>query len=450
LFTLKEFLKEEVKPALGCTEPAAVALAVARAHQEIDNKEELKCLQINVSSNVYKNGMDVGIPGTNGARGNAVAAALAYICGSAAYGLEVLRGCGTKELKKAELMLKDNKVDLKCSPDKSGVYVQAVISTKNQKAECVIEHDHSRITLVKKNNKIVFKEQELKSNGSSSPVVEQIGDLSFKQVISLVDQLDAEDVLYLNQGIKMNLEIADYGLEDGSVSGASFGKNLKKILEERGIEPDLGYLIKIYNYAAADARMAGAVMPVMSSAGSGNHGITAILPIAITAEYENKSEVELAEAVAISHLTTSYVKSKIGRLSPVCGCAVAAGAGSAAGLTYLLGGNLAQAKLAIKTLLANISGMICDGAKASCALKVGTAAFESYLAALFALNNQGISSEQGIIGDSIEKTVNNVGMINGMGMKDMDSIIIDIMENRSKNDGQEGKRQAQRLDWGKI
>lgn len=445
MFTLKEFLKEEVKPALGCTEPVAVALAAARANKEIDNLDELESLKISVSNNIYKNGMDVGIPGTNGAKGNAIAAGLGLICGNADNGLEVLKDCREEDLINAEQLLKDNKIIISCHPEKTGVYVHAVINTKNESAEAKIQNDHSNITMVSKNDKITYQQNKtLDSIHKKSPVVEQIGVLNYDQILKLVEEIDEEDIAYIIEGIKLNLEIAEYGLKEGSVSGASFGKTFKKFIEKNNIDFDLGHLIKIYNYAAADARMAGASMPVMSSAGSGNHGITAILPIAIVGREEKKSEEEIAKSITISHLTTSYVKSKIGRLSPVCGCAVAAGAGAAAGLTALLGGSTEQIKLSIKNILANVSGMICDGAKPSCALKVGTASYEAYLAALFALENKGITSTQGIINDSIEKTVNNVGLINGMGMKDMDSVIIDIMESReeTKNESKKKKKRT--------
>jgi L-cysteine desulfidase len=172
-------------------------------------------------------------------------------------------------------------------------------------------------------------------------------------------------------------------------------------------------------------------MPVMSSAGSGNHGITAILPIAIVGKKLGKSSKEIAKALAISHLSTSFVKSKIGRLSAICGCAVAAGAGAAAGLTILMGGTVAQASMAMNTLLANTAGMLCDGAKESCTLKVGTGASEAYLAALFALEGRGIDFPQGVADVSLEKTTDNMGLINRDGMRDMDHVMINILEKRA-------------------
>ncbi|MTI62077.1 MAG: serine dehydratase subunit alpha family protein [Firmicutes bacterium] len=433
MFTLKEFLEKEVKPALGCTEPGAVALAVARACQEIEAKEEIDYIEVEVSDSVYKNGMDVGIPGTDGARGNAIAAVLGLICGKASYGLEVLRDCQKEDVVEAKKWIKDKRVSIICHPKKSGVYIHAAVFVKKQATICIIEGDHSNITMVSKNGKTIFEKKDFpNTKDKKESIQDMIGKLSYREVLSLVDNIDKDDVAYIMNGVKMNLKMAEYGLRDDTAAGAGFGKALKKIMKENKLEEELGYLIKSYSFAASDARMGGAFLPVMSSAGSGNHGITAIIPLAIVGRKKGRTDEEIASAIAISHLTTSYVKSKIGRLSPVCGCAVAAGSGAAAGLTYILEGNYEQAVLAVKTLLANTAGMVCDGAKESCALKVGTAAFEAYLSALFALDDKGIDSAQGVIDASIEVTVNNMGRVNCIGMKNMDSVIIDIMEERAE------------------
>lgn len=433
MFTLKEFLKKEVKPALGCTEPGAIALAVARACQEIDSIGDIEHIEVEVSDSVYKNGMDVGIPGTYGARGNAIAAVLGVICGNASYGLEVLRDCQENDVVEAKKWLKEKKVVIICDTEKNGVYIKASIFIKNQPVTCMIEGDHSNIIKVIKGGNTIFTKKNFSkssSNNEEKSIHDLIGDLSYREVLSLVEEMDQEDIDYILQGVDMNLKMAEYGLEDDSLSGAGFGKTLRKIMKENNVADDLGYLIKSYSFAASDARMGGAFLPVMSSAGSGNHGITAIIPLAIAGRKVGRTEEEIAKAIAISHLTTSFVKSKIGRLSPVCGCAVAAGSGAAAGLIYILDGNYEQAVLAVRTLLANTAGMVCDGAKESCALKVGTASFEAYISALFALEGRGIDASQGVVDRSIETTVNNIGRVNSEGMQGMDRIIIDIMEKR--------------------
>jgi L-cysteine desulfidase len=433
MFTLKEFLQSEVKPALGCTEPGAVALAVARACQELPSHAEIAVIRVTVSDGIYKNGMTVGIPGTNGVRGNAVAAAMAAICGKAEYGLQVLQDCGPEAVAQAEKMVAAKQVFVTCHPDKHGVYVEAAVEAPPHRAICIIEDDHSNIVRVTKDDGVVYEKALSNAGGTQNGhfMLEEVRKLTYAELLSLVDQVDAGDVDYLMEGVRLNKEIAEYGFKQDSLTGLGLGKTMKALIEEKKLQDDLGNYIKSYCYAAADARMAGAQLSVMSSAGSGNHGLAAILPIAIVGEKLGKSRFEIAKALAVSHLSTSMVKSKLGRLSAVCGCAVAAGAGAAAGLTYLMGGNIHQCAKAMQTLLANTAGMLCDGAKGSCSLKVGTAGAEAYLAALFALENRGVDFPQGLVADSLEKTTDNMGRLNCEGMRDVDQVMIDILENRS-------------------
>jgi L-cysteine desulfidase len=432
MLTLKEFLQQEVKPALGCTEPGAVALAVARACQELPSKEKITTIHVTVSDGIYKNGMVVGIPGANGARGNAIAAAMAAICGKADYGLQVLKDCGPQSVVMAERMVSDKRVLITCHPEKHGVYVEAVIDAPPYKTSCIIENDHSNIVKVTKDNQVVFeKTKNVHEPSGTNSILEQVAEHTYDELFGLVNQMDAEDITYLMEGVRLNKEIAEYGLKQDSLSGLSLGKAMRALIDEKKLEANLGNLIKSYCYAAADARMAGAQLAVMSSAGSGNHGLAAILPIALVGENLGKSQAEIAKALAVSHLSTSMIKCKLGRLSAVCGCAVAAGAGAAAGLTYLMGGTIHQCAMAMQTLLADTAGMLCDGAKGSCALKVGTAASEAYMAALFALENRGVDFPQGLVDISLEKTADNMGIINHKGMRDVDQVMIDILEKRN-------------------
>lgn len=432
MFRLKVFLQKEVKPALGCTEPGAVALAVARACGELDDAAPVSLIQVEVSDNIYKNGIAVGIPGTDGAKGNALAAALGAIGGNPEYGLEVLKDCTPAQVTQGKGWLDEKRVKIICHPEKHGVYVKAVVFTPEHTASCTIEGDHSNIISVSRDGRVIFEKNTLASpkNGEAS-VSEQMSRLSYGEVLEVVEQLDDDDIAFLMEGIRMNMKIAEYGFEEASASGLSLGKAMREMMADHHLVNDLGNLIKSYCYAAADARMAGAPLPVMSSAGSGNHGITAILPIALAGTHLGKSEAEIAKALAVSHLSTSYVKSKMGRLSAVCGCAVAAGAGAAAGLTILMGGTAGQAAKAMKTLLANTAGMLCDGAKESCALKVGTGAAEAYLVALFAIAGRGVDDPQGVVEISLEKTTDNMGRINREGMREMDQVMISILENRT-------------------
>jgi L-cysteine desulfidase len=252
----------------------------------------------------------------------------------------------------------------------------------------------------------------------------------YQDLLELADNMAPEEIDYVMRGVAMNKAIAEYGLASESLSGLGAGKAIWALMSDNKIEKNLAFLIRSYSSAASDARMAGAQLPTMSAAGSGNQGITAIIPVALVGESMRLREEAIARGVTVSLLSTSFVRSRIGRLTPVCGCSVAAGAGAAAGIAVLLGGNWIRAARAMQIVLSNTAGIVCDGAKGTCALRVGAAACEAYLAALIAVNDRGINSAQGIVDDTIEGTADNVGRLNAEGMRDVDRVLINIIEER--------------------
>ncbi len=432
MFTITEFLQQEVKPALGCTEPGAVALAVAKACEQLDGRAEK--LDVVVSDNIYKNGIAVGVPGTNGQRGNEIAAALAVYCGRSAYSLEVLKDVRPEDLDKAREFLAEGRLKLTAN-GKGGVYVEATAYCGQQTGTAIIEQTHANITLVKKNGEVVFRATPhcdgvvtptVSESGVSIP--DQVKKMNFEDLVALAGTMSKEDIDYVWQGIDMNMNIAGYGFDHHA--GLELGRAVRDAAGDI-YDRDLAAQVKAVSAAASDARMAGVSLPVMSSAGSGNHGITAILPVYVVGTVKGKSREEIARAVAYSHLATSFVKSRIGRLSPVCGCAVAAGAGAAAGIVNVCGGSDAEAKKAMELVLGNITGMLCDGAKESCALKVGTGATEAFYAAQIALKGGGLTVSQGVVDVSdFTQTAENAARLNQEGMKDVDHTIIDIIKHR--------------------
>ncbi len=434
MFDLKLFLKNEVKPALGCTEPGAVALAVARAREALGNVEDSPRISVKVSPSIYKNGLDVGVPGAEGARGNVLAAALGYVCGHSEYSLEVLKDSTSEDLKRARSIVTSGGVDLSCDYERTGVYVRALISQASGMAVCLIEGGHSNIVQVTKNGEEIYAASSAQ-NASAVPEEPEyrkaLRQMNFEEVLSLADALDEEDEAHLLRGVTMNREIADFGLQENLESRLHLVKHLKALIEKKKISDDLLAAIRLYATAASEARMAGAKKAVMSSAGSGNHGITAILPIAVVGEALGKSSRHVAKALCISHLSTSYVKARTGILSPICGCAVAAGSGAAAGMAWLLGGTPEQIAGAMKLVLANLSGLVCDGAKESCALKVGTASCEAYLAALMALEGSTVDTPQGLVDPVMRVAADDQGYFSTEGMKDTDRAIIRILETHS-------------------
>lgn len=430
--TLKEFLRSEVKPALGCTEPGAVALAVARACAELPDRGNVAAVRVTVSANIYKNGMAVGIPGAGGARGNAIAAALGAICGDASRGLEVLAGTKPEDVKKAEAWVEEKRATIYCDQDRGGVYVLASVFTPEHKAMCLIEGSHSNIVKVTADGETTFEKE--RPSGASSGFADDGFPTLFADVLKMADEMDGEDEDFIWEGVEMNDRIAAEGIKPagaGSLQSSNFGLILRKD-EKVGDFVPVALEIRTTASAAAEARMSGVQLPVMSSAGSGNHGITAIIPIAVLGRRAGKSRSEIAKAIAVSHLATSFVKRNLGRLSPVCGCSVAAGAGAAAGMTYLMGGTYDQICSAMSLLLSNIAGMLCDGAKESCALKVGSASSEAYCAMEWALEGQHLTVPQGVFGASIEETVANVGRVSREGMKTVDRVMIDILDERHR------------------
>lgn len=422
MFTITEFLRQEVRPALGCTEPGAVALAVAKACEQLPGLADT--LEVVVSNSIYKNGIAVGIPGTDGLRGNEIAAALAVFCGKSDYGLEVLKDATAQDLEKARKFIEEGKLTLTAN-GRPGVYVEATASRGDETGTAIIRDSHSNIVEVRKNGQPLARAEEKRSGSRAPSVSEEVARTDFESLVALADTLSPSDVDYIWEGIEMNQRISKHGF--AHKVGLGLGRTVREAAGP-GYAHDLAAKIKAISAAASDARMAGVSMPVMSSAGSGNHGITAILPVYVVGEHHQKSRDEIARAIAYSHLATSYIKSRMGRLSPVCGCAVAAGAGAAAGIVKLLGGDDHQAQKAMELVMGNIVGMVCDGAKESCALKVGTGATEAFYAAKIALSDGGMEVSQGVVDVSdFAATVVNAARLNSEGMKNVDNTLIDII-----------------------
>lgn len=417
MISLKGFLGKEVKPALGCTEPGAVALAVARACRELSDRDEVARVLVTVSGSIYKNGMAVGIPGTRGARGNAIAAAMGALCGDSDLGLEVLRNSTADDVATAERWVREGRASICCDPCRSGVYVLASVFTPSHKAVCLIEGSHTNIAHVAVDGTVVEEHSHAVQSGTPTGFDDDGFPNEFKDAVKLADEMDEDDVKFLLSGAEMNLEVAE----------CAFGCSCHDAPDTAA---DIVRQIRDICAAAAYARMSGILMPVMSSAGSGNHGITAILPVAIAARCLGRGERETAHAIAVSHIGTSFVKRRLGRVSPVCGCSIAAGAGAAAGLACLMGGTAAQMSAAMELLLVNLAGMLCDGAKESCALKVSCAATEAWFAACWALENTRPEMPQGVLGASLEETADNVAHVTRDGMKTVDSAIIEILDRR--------------------
>jgi L-cysteine desulfidase len=432
-FTVKDILAMEVTLALGCTEPVAVALAAAAAATLLPGDREFDSIEVWVDPNVYKNAMAVTIPGTDGLHGVDTAAALGAYGGDPTRGLEVLESINEQTIAQASRLLHTNRVQVHLR-EESGLYVRARLQHGKESAEALIVDMHNNIVSLKRNGEEILA-SPLLAKGAGKGGQRNMADLeewlrekSLEDLLELVADLDEDDLAFLEVGVNHNLALAEYGLKHGS--GLGIGKAIDRLIKQKLLVRDMTTSARLLTSAAADARMGGAKLPAMSSAGSGNHGLTAILPIWAIKDFIDHDRDTLLRAIGLSHIITAYVKAHTGRLSAVCGCSVAAGAGATAGITYLVGGDIHHMEGAIKNILEDLAGVICDGAKAGCAIKLNTAAGAAVQAALFSLHGVEVKESDGIIGHSTRQTVQNMGALSHTGMAQADQTILKIMRDK--------------------
>ena len=430
-----ELIRKEVKPALGCTEPIAVALAVAKA-MEISEESDvhgLSCqpdwrysdsyqLKIEVSGNILKNGMGVGIPGT-GMVGLHIASALGAICGKSAYGLEVLHDLNEGSIAQAKQMVEQQRVCVGIAETPLKLYVKATVTSANGNlGYAVIENDHDNIA------ETGFGEVVLTSSHKQEASSDQKTTLDYKltvqEIYDFARTVAYEDIAFILESRTLNLALAEEGLR-GSY-GLRVGQAISAAANREVFGEDFLSYAMALTAAASDARMAGCTLAAMSNSGSGNQGITVTMPvIAYSIKYKTEDE-QLARALVLSHLIAIHIKGYLGKLSALCGCVIAS-TGSSCGLVYLRGGNYEQICSAIKNMIGNITGMVCDGAKVGCAMKVASGVSSALQSAVLAREGMCISEHDGIIEKDIEKTIRNLGKIGSVGMQHTDDMILNIM-----------------------
>lgn len=450
-----ELIHKEVKPALGCTEPIAVALAVTKAVELIRNNCCKGCLRYNgdqwrldtnfrimvyVSGNILKNGMGVGIPGT-GMVGLHIAAALGAVCGKTEYGLEVLHDLDYKSIERAKQLVSEGYVTVALAETDAKLYVKAVVEASSHDNFCpdlqlrgskdgnchianaVIEGDHDRFVETALDDNILFSSQAGGQGTMNEKSTLDYG-LTVKKIWDFANTVSFDDISFILDSRTLNKALAKEGLEGNyglKVGKTIFDKKFKPVFGE----DFLGYAMA-QTAAASDARMAGCTLPAMSNSGSGNQGITVTMPVISYSEKYDVSDERLARALVLSHLVAIHIKGYLGKLSALCGCVIAS-TGSSCGLVYLEGGGYDEVCSAIKNMIGNITGMVCDGAKVGCALKVASGVSSSVQSAVLALSGTCISDNDGIIEKDIEKTIQNLGKIGSVGMQSTDHLILDIM-----------------------
>lgn len=407
---LVNVLKSEVRISLGCTEPIAVALAVAKSKELI--KSEVESVQVIVSPNIYKNGMKVMIPKTH-KRGLYNAAALGVTGGKSQYGLELLKDLSEEEILLGEEMVEKGLISMEADYRES-FYIQAIVKGREEVAKCIIKGNHTNIVYLSHNEEVIVDEECPKGSGYG-----KIQDYSVREIIDFSENVDFDKIEFLLEGIEINMDMAQRGLKNK--------KGLGSILLANGSNSGYSNKIRAYTAAACDARMSGESIPVVSSAGSGNHGIIAVIVPSLIGREEGFSQEKMARTLAISHLLTSYIKSYTGRLSPICGCAVAAGIGATASITWARSYDYDMTFGSIKNMIGTLAGLICDGAKEGCAFKISVSAGEAILQSDLARAGMIIQDGDGIIEQDIDQSIRNLGSISKEGMGSMDREIIKIL-----------------------
>ena len=411
-------VKREVVPAIGCTEPRAVALCVARATEILGHRPEKVTALL--SANILKNAMGVGIPGT-GMIGLPIAIALGALIGRSEYQLEVLKDCTSQVVNEGKQFIDEKRIHIALKDGiEEKLYIEVICQAGTEQATAVIAGGHTDFRYLARNGEVLLDKQSV----SAAEEEETAPELNLHKVYEFATTAPLDEIRFILETARINKAAAEQSFQGDY--GHGLGKMLRGNYEHRIMGDSVFSHILSYTSGACDARMAGAMIPVMSNSGSGNQGISATIPVVVFAEENGKTEEELIRALMLSHLTVIYIKQSLGRLSALCGCVVAA-TGSSCGITWLMGGDYRQITYAVQNMIANLTGMICDGAKPSCALKVTTGVSTAVLSAIMAMENRTVTSVEGIIDEDVDRSIRNLTQIGTRGMNETDRVVLDIM-----------------------
>ena len=398
-------LKQDVTPALGCTEPVCVALCLANAAKVLD--EKIVSIDVDVNIGIFKNGMSAGIPNFDHVGLN-YAATLGAFLKNPEKGLKLFEDIDDSIKEK---VYKFKQAQVHVDSTQTNLYVKGTVHTQNQTSTCIIQDEHTNVVFLSKNDEILIDNKNTVSKRSN--LIQDLRKMSISDIVDLVNDLDSKDIEFLYDGVKMNLELADYAKKHNLALSSSFSSNLISTLT-----------------CAIEARLSGCPLNTMSSSGAGTKGIALILPIHIVAREQQISKEKELKALALGHLLNRYVNSYIGKLSPMCTCVMASSTACSAALVYMFGGNKNQIGYAIKNMTGTVTGMICDGGKVGCSLKVTTGTLSALLCAKTALNNAPLKNSDGIVASTPEKCIQNMAYLSKVGMKKVDRTIVEIMEKK--------------------
>lgn len=414
-------IQREVVPAVGCTEPIAVALCTARATETLGQRPEK--ITAMLSANILKNAMGVGIPGT-GMIGLPIAIALGAIVGRSEYELEVIKDVTPETLEEGKAYVEEKRIDIRLKADiTEKLYIDVVCEAAGSKAEAVISGSHTNFVYISRDGETLL---DVKNTGCEDG---DNGDpeLCMRTVYDFATTTPVDEIAFILKTRQYNLKAAEESVKGNF--GHCLGKTIDRPLSHGIFGNSIFSHILSKTASACDARMGGAMIPVMSNSGSGNQGICATNPVAVYAMENENTEEELIRALTLSHLTAIYIKQSLGKLSAVCGCVVAS-IGSSCGITYLMGGDYNRVCNSVKNMIANLTGMICDGAKPSCSLKIASGVSTALLSSLLAIEGRCVTAVEGIIDDDVDRSIRNLTRIGSETMNQTDEMVLDIMTHK--------------------
>ena len=425
---LSQMIKDDMKPALGVTEPGAIAFAVAKARSF--TKGDIKKVNVAMNSGMYKNAFTCGIPNSNEV-GNVFAAALGVVAGNADKGLESLADVTPEDNVKAQKMIDQGKITVELSGITSRIFIEATVETEEDKAIVTIRDSHTNITKIIVNDKVELETEDEKKTEEDGGEEEShsIHKYTLQQLYDYVKTVDIEEIRFINEAYKVNLELFHEGLENPRTT---FARQLLAINSGKEVSDDEQKTASLMCNAAIEARVIGLDKPAMSITGSGAHGIIATMPLYAAYKVNGYTEEQLLRATALSYLVCMYIKEYSGRLSAFCGCAIAAGSGMACALVYLRGGTVEMMAHTLNNMASSITGMICDGGNQGCTMKGVAAVDAAYKSVEFAMNGIYISEVHGINGNTPEETMRNMGLIASPGMVGTEKTIVEIFEDKLK------------------
>ncbi len=410
-------IKREVVPAIGCTEPMSVSLCVSKATQLLGVRPEH--ITVLLSGNILKNAMGVGIPGT-GMIGLPIAIALGALIGKPEYQLQVLKDLTPEALEEGKRFVEERRIDIQLKPlCPDNLYIEVCCEAEGRSATAVIEGSHTHFVQPKEEH---ATGDVSVADACSDPV------LTLRLVYEFAMTTPLEEIRFILETRDLNMKAAE-DAKKGNY-GHCLGKTIDRPLAHGIFGNSIFSHIISSTASACDARMGGAMIPVMSNSGSGNQGICATNPVVVYAVENENTEEELIRALTLSHLTAIYIKQSLGKLSALCGCVVAS-IGSSCGITYLMGGDYDRICRAVKNMIANLTGMICDGAKPACSLKICSGVSTALLSALLSIEGKCVSAAEGIVDDDVDRSIHNLTSIGAEAMRVTDEMVLDIMTTKS-------------------